>query len=294
MSDFIFAIMAQALTFIPLAIALYVSFCVMRATDMTLDGSFVLGAAVFARLLELHVSPIIAGLSSLIAGALAGVMVSSMQYRQKINSLLAGVLATFILMSLNLIIMHRPNIGLLDKTTLLSTAFSYGQAYGYVLVAFFSSAICALTFMLMRSRFGLTLRAFGDNPHLLQRLGRPIELYRVCGFAFTNMLAAASGCLTAQTVGYADVSMGFGLTLTALGAVILGRQLLQAATKFRYFRVGSEMSACLLGVLCYFFALNGLLRMDLDPLYLKLLLGVVLVFFLRAAGKKSANEKEVV
>ena len=65
----------------------------------------------------------------------------------------------------------------------------------------------------MTSRFGLMLRAFGDNQILLKRMGKPIEFYRTCGFAFTNMLAAAaSGCLTAQTVGYADVSMGFGLT----------------------------------------------------------------------------------
>ena len=113
----------QASTFLPLALALYVSFCILRAIDMSLDGSFVLGAAIFARLLELNVSPIIAGISAVLGGAIVGLGVSTMQRGQKIDSLLAGVLATFILLSGNLLIMGRPNISLLTQTTLVSGAF---------------------------------------------------------------------------------------------------------------------------------------------------------------------------
>jgi putative tryptophan/tyrosine transport system permease protein len=284
MLPLLIAIVTQTLTFLPLAVALYVSFCIMRATDMTLDGSFVLGAAIFAKLLEAGVSPAFAGCGAIIGGMLAGAGVSLMQRGEKISSLLAGVLATFILSSGNLLVMGRPNISLLGKTTLLSPAFAIDQLHGWILVACYSLFFCCFTCLLLFTRCGLNLRAFGDNPNLLQRLGRRIEVYRLCGFAFTNCLAAISGCLTAQTIGYVDIGMGLGVTLTALGAVILGRQLIGFFNKTKSFNVVVEFMACLVGVIFYFLAINSLLRLSIDPIYLKMLLGIVLVFCLRAAA----------
>jgi len=290
MFSLLLAIATQTLTFLPLALAIYVSFCILRATDMTLDGSFVLGAAIFARLLEAGCSPVIAGCGAIAGGMLAGFGVSSIQRGQKIDALLAGVLATFILSSGNLLVMGRPNISLLDKTTLLSSFFNTSQTYGWLSVALYSGFFCGATCLLLCTRYGLILRAFGDNPNLLQRQGRKIEVYRVCGFALTNGLAAVAGCLTAQTVGYADIGMGFGVTLTGLGAVILGRQLLGTIIKSKNFHIVSEFLACLVGVMFYFLAINGLLRLNVNPMYLKMLLGIILVFFLRAAkmGKQES------
>ena len=284
------AVITQAITFLPMAVGLYVSFCILRATDMTLDGSFVLGAAVFARLIEAGFSPIFAGFAALISGALAGVGVSIMQHGQKISSLLAGVLATFILASGNLVVMGRPNISLLEKTTLLSQAFAQNQFSGWILTACYSSVFCLLACIILASRYGLVLRAFGDNPALLARRGKNIEKYRMFGFAFTNMLASASGCITAQTIGYADIGMGFGMTLTALGAVILGKQLFSIFNRKEKFRITFEFGACLCGVLFYFFAINGLLRLNIDPVYLKMFLGAILVLFLRAAKLSVAGD----
>jgi putative ABC transport system permease protein len=277
------ATFTQAITFIPLALALYVSFCALRAIDMTLDGSFVLGAAIFARLIELNVSPVAAAIAAILGGAIIGIGVSTMQRGQKIDSLLAGVLATFILLSGNLIIMGRPNISLLSKVTLVSSAFQSSQLHGWILVMLLSGIFCLLTCIILMTRFGLVLRALGDNPDLLKRTGNPIELYRLLGFALTNGLAAVSGCLTAQTIGYADIGMSYGMTLTALGAVILGKQILNIVLPQNKFNLSMEFGACFIGVLFYFFAVNGLLRLEINPLYLKMLLGLVLVMFLRLA-----------
>ena len=93
----------------------------------------------------------------------------------------------------------------------------------------------------------------------------------------------------AQTIGYADIGMGFGMTLTGIGAIILGQQILRRTGKLTYFRVGAEMFACLLGVIIYFFALNLLLRLDFNPIYLKMILGMVLIIFLRAAVNPSTG-----
>lgn len=283
MSGLLGAIISQSITFMPLALGITISYYILRATDMTIDGSFVLGAGVFARLLTLGYSPELAALVALVGGGLAGVMVSLIQRGGKIDPLLAGVLATFILTSVNLLLMGRPNISLLNQQTMFSTAFDQSNAYGYLQVAFVSFVLCIIAARLIQTKFGLTLRALGSNPDLLKRLGRNIELYRMMGFALTNMLAAAAGCLTAQTIGYADVGMGFGMTLTGIGAIIIGKQLLMAIIHKPYFRIGFESLACLTGVLVYYFFLNGLLRAGVNPVYLKMLIGLVLVFFIRTA-----------
>lgn len=264
--------LSQTIPFLPLVLAIYVSFCVLNATDMTLDGSFVLGAGIFARLLEMNYSPVIALFLALICGALTGIGVAIIQRKQKIDSLLAGVLATFVLVSLNLLVMGRPNISLLEKTTLLSDMFSKSSLLGYSTAAIYCGIACIIVSVLLLTRLGLLLRAFGDNPQLLRQLGRNIENYRMFGFALTNCLAAFSGVLTAQIVGYADISMGFGVTLTALGTMILGRQLIKNA-----------FLACLLGAFIYFSLMNTLLHLNVDPIFLKLILGILLIFFLRLA-----------
>jgi putative tryptophan/tyrosine transport system permease protein len=291
MFDFLFAIITQSLTFLPLAFGIGISYHVLRATDMTIDGSFVVGAAVFARLITLGYSPSLAAFIAIACGAFAGMLSATIQRGGRVDPLLAGVLATFILASLNLVIMGRPNISLLSVNTLVSAAFLHGELQGWTLVSVYTFVFCFLTYLIMRSRFGLGLRAFGDNPTLFKRLGKPVERYRLAGFGLSNALAAASGCLTAQTLGYADVSMGFGMTLTGIGTVILGQQLLSRIKHQRYLRIGAEFIACLLGVLLYFFALNLLLRLDVNPIYLKMILGIMLVIFLRSAVSPGKLEK---
>jgi putative ABC transport system permease protein len=289
MATLAFSMVTQTLTFLPLALGISVSYTILRATDMTLDGSFVLGAAIFARLVTLGVDPYTAALASLAGGGAAGMMVGFIQRGGRVDPLLAGILAGFILTSFNLILMGRPNINLLSEITLVSQAFALGDLYGWLLIAFFTGCFCLITYLLLCSRFGLALRALGDNPAQLQRLGKNIEFYRMLGFAFTNMLAAASGILTAQTVGYADISMGFGMTLTGIGAIIIGQQLIRIVIKKSYMRIFAEISACIMGVLIYFFAINTLLRFNVDPIYLKMVLGITLIIFIRGAVPRGKN-----
>jgi putative ABC transport system permease protein len=127
------------------------------------------------------------------------------------------------------------------------------------------------------------LRALGDNPKLLMQLGYSQEYYRLAGFAFTNMLAATSGALTAQTMGYADIGMGFGMTLTGIGAIILGQQIIKIIYRKQHMRTAIEFLSCLVGVMIYFLSINILLRLNVDPLYLKMVLGGILILFLRTA-----------
>lgn len=283
MSALLFAIFTQSVTFFPLALGISISYTLLRATDMTLDSSFVLGAAIFARLVTLSVSPALAFGGALLAGSLAGLLVSLIQKGGKVDPLLAGVLATFILSSGTLALMGRPNINLLSQHTLFSPLFEKSEWFGWMMVSFYSLICCLMSCLLIRTRFGLILRALGDNPGLLKRQGYSIEWYRFMGFALTNTLAACSGVFTAQIVGYADIGMGLGMTLTGIGAIILGQHILRAFVKLAYLRISAEFSACMVGVVLYFFAMNTLLRFDMNPIYLKMVLGIVLILFLRTA-----------
>lgn len=281
----IYNFITQSLPFLPLALAIYISFNLMNATDLTLDSSFVTGAGVFAKLISLGFSPLFSGLVAMFSGICTGTLVACMQRHQRIDALLAGILATFMLTSANLILMGRPNISLLTQTTLVSHAFSISEACGYLLVGIIVTLLCGIALLLLKSPFGLRLRAFGDNPKLFTRYGFATERYRCFGFSLTNCLAACAGCLTAQTVGYADINMGVGMTLTGLGAIIAGQQLTLRFVKKDHLRIGGEFLACLMGVLLYFALMNILLQFGVDPLYLKIILGLILIFFLRTASR---------
>lgn len=285
---------SQSLPFLPLALAIYISFHLMNAADMTLDGSFVAGAGVFAKCLTLGFSPIVAALAAVVAGMVIGVLVACIQRHQRIDPLLAGVLATFMLTSGNLIMMGQPNISLLSQTTLVSAFFAVSDYEGYAMVGVLALGVCVCAILILSSPIGLRLRAMGNNPQLLSRYGFALEGYRCLGFAFTNALAASAGCLTAQTVGYADVNMGLGVTLTGLGAIIVGQQLTLYCFKRQHLRTGLECLACLIGVLLYFTLMNSLLRFGVDPLYLKIVLGLILIFFLRTAKRFGVNRSGVV
>lgn len=267
----------------PFAFAVVISFSLLRATDMTLDGSFVLGAGVFARLVTLGVLPSVAALAAIMVGMLCGVLVAFIQRGGRVDPLLAGVLATFILASISLIAMGRPNISLLSATTLVSAAFADSEFYGWALMTFYCASVLFAVIVVLSSTLGLRLRALGDNPVLLMRLGYSLEANRMIGFAITNGLAAFSGMMMAQVTGFADVSMGFGMTLTGIGAIILGRQLFLFVIKKPVLRISSEFFTALIGVLLYFSIMAVLLRFDVDPIYLKMCMGLLLIFFLRAA-----------
>jgi putative ABC transport system permease protein len=277
------AILTNALPFLPFAVAVVISFGVLRVTDMTLDGSFVLGAGVFARLVTMGTPPLLAAMIAVIAGMLSGVMVAAIQRGGRVDPLLAGVLATFILASMSLILMGRPNISLLSSHTLVSSAFAISAIAGWALVAFYCALVLVIVVYLLRSDVGLRLRALGDNPTLLTRLGYSLEANRSFGFAITNGLSAFAGMITAQTTGFADVGMGYGMTLTGIGAIILGRQLFLFFLPGKTLRIVSECLTALIGVVLYFLIMVILLQFDLNPVYLKMFMGLLLVFFLRAA-----------
>jgi putative ABC transport system permease protein len=263
------AILEQSLTLTPLVFGMYLSYRILRITDLTVDGTYVLGAAIFAN--TIHLGLMVALLCSIFVGALVGGVVACMQRNNIVNDLIAGVLASFMLYSVNLQVLGRPNVSLLGEPTLLSV-FNleiWSMPFGIV-----SLLIIISLFFLLTSRFGLHLRAFGHNQKLLGILGKKSENYRLFGLALSNALAAFSGALGAQINGFADINMGFGIALVGIGSVVIGRSLVVKNQEI--FSALRELGSCVLGIFLYFSCLSLLLHFGINPVNLKLVLGLVL------------------
>lgn len=277
--NIIFSSAEQALIFTPLVLGMYLSYRIIRVTDLTVDGTYVLGAAVFARTIEFGLFPAL--ICSTCAGAIIGFIVACMQRNNIVSDLIVGVLASFMLYSVNLQILGRPNISLLDVSTLLS----FGALSSWIIIlAVIAGLIVLGLFFLLTSKLGLVLRAFGYNQKLLKVLGKSPENYRLLALSLSNSLAAFSGVLAAQVNGFADINMGIGVALVGIGAVVIGRQLIIGNSE--KFVALKELSACFIGILLYFVCLNCLLKIGINPVNLKLVLGMVLFFALSRVYKR--------
>jgi len=275
----------QTFIFIPLTLGIYLSYQLLQITDLTPDGTFVLGAAIFARLMTSGFGQTTSIILALLGGAIIGIGVCLLQRFAKINSLIASILAVFMLYSINFGIMQRPNIGLLNYTTILSNLQSGNQLVFNLSLFGFALLLTLAMALLIYSRVGLTLRAFGANRQLLPKLGKRPGLYLGIGLALSNMLAALCGVLTAQINGYADINMGYGMALTGIGAVVIGCKLIQSLfTRTQTFNSKADLIGCFVGTYIYFLVLNLFLMLGLNPIYLKLVLGLMLAIFLSTAN----------
>lgn len=273
----------QTFIFLPLALGVYLSYDILMVTDLTVEGTFVLGAAIFARLVTLGCNQVISIIAGLFGGIIIGILVTIMQRVAKINSLIAGILATFMLYSVNFGVMNRPNISLLNSHIYLQHLQDY---FPNALLIFLVSFIILLSLMMiafLHSQTGLHLRAFGSSPHLLKKLGKNPAIYLCIGLSISNMLAALCGIMTAQVDGYADIHMGLGMALTAIGAVVIGKKLVSSLFPANRFHALAGIIGCVVGAFIYFLILNEFLIIGINPIYLKLFLGLVLVLFLSTA-----------
>lgn len=267
--DILFTALEQSLVLLPLVLGIYISFHILNVTDLTVDGTYVLGAALFAS--YIHLGVIFAMMLAILGGAAVGLVVALMQRNNIVDSLVVGILASFMLYSINLQCMGRPNISVLGMPTILS---QMNQENWIVPLSLFGVLIIIGLIILLRSRTGLILRSFGQNQKLLCVLGKKPEHYRLLGLVISNSLAALSGSFVAQVNGFADINMGFGVALVSIGAIVIGRHvLIKHHENFNSFK---GCASCFIGIFLYFVSLSSLLRIGINPVNLKLALGVVL------------------
>jgi putative ABC transport system permease protein len=289
--NLLIATLQQSLFFLPLTLGVYLSYRILAVTDLTVDGTYVLGAATFACLVTHGINQYISMMLAIFAGVIIGAIVALMQKVVKINSLIAGILATFMLYSVNFRVMGKPNISLLDNNILLQNLQTLPTGYLLLIIILFTLILFGTICYFLHGRIGMLLRAYGNNVRLLRAMGKSTVLLLMLGLGISNGLAALCGVINAQINGYADLNMGIGMALTAIGAVVIGRHLtVRLFYRRDKFNALVDCCSCLLGTMLYFFAMNFFLFCGINPVYLKLLLGVILIGFLGTARYSRRGE----
>lgn len=241
------------LVFAFVAIGVYLAFRVLDFPDLTVDGSFPLGAAVTGVLILAGYNPWLAAAIAMVAGAAAGLVTATLNVRFRILNLLASILTMIALFSVNLRVMGRPNIALINQDTMLTPFFGHGIPEYYVRPLFLFVLVAITVFVVWRfleSDMGLAMRATGANPRMARAQGVRTDRQIYLGMAISNALVALGGSLFAQTNGFADVTSGVGTIVVGLAAVIIGETLLRS----RYILV--ILIGCVAGSIIYRIAIQ--------------------------------------
>jgi len=214
-------------------LALALAFRLLSFPDLTVEGSFPLGAAVFAILLKTGHGTFLAVSLAMLAGAAAGASTAIIHARYKLNKFLCGIIVVAIAYSIGLRVMGKSNIGLLEFPTVfdkLRAADNLGRGVFHPGTVSFLAILAAIGILLLHlvinSRFGMRLRVSGSNPEFAWSLGLPVTIYLVIGLAATNALAAFGGVLLSMNQGFADVGMGQGVLILALASMTIGEHTL--------------------------------------------------------------------
>ncbi len=233
------------------AMGVLLSFRILDFPDLTVDGSFPLGAGVCAILIVSGTNPWIATFAAILAGMAAGFTTAFISVRWNILHLLASILTMTALYSVNLRIMGRPNISLLDEQTIFSPieALPYPHMYTIPLAMFVAVAVVfVLLYRYLISQKGMAMRATGANIRMAKAQGIAVKRQTLMGIAISNGLVALGGALFAQIAGYADVNMGGGTILIGLAAVIVGEAFFNPKV------IATAVLACVMGSIFYHLA----------------------------------------
>jgi putative ABC transport system permease protein len=245
------------------ALGVFLSFRVLDFPDLTVDGSFPLGAAVAATLILADWNPWAATCLAMLAGAASGIVTATLNVRFKILHLLASILTMIALFSVNLRVMGRPNVAILIQDTVLTPFYGLGQGLGlpdavvrplFVLVVVL--IVVALLARFLTSEFGLAMRATGVNARMARAQGVSTDLHIYVGMALSNALVGLAGALFAQTNGFADVTSGIGTIVIGLAAVIVGETVVRSRV------IVWMLVGCVVGSILYRIAIQVALNAD--------------------------------
>jgi putative ABC transport system permease protein len=299
----VFGSVEQGIIYAIMALGVYITFRVLDFPDLTVDGSFVTGAAVAATMIVFGYHPLLATGVAIVIGFVAGCITGLLHTKGKINPLLAGILMMIALYSINLRIMGmtsessvgRPNIPLLNAETLFSKFYVFWSTLGIdeTINQFFSMlgvkylpstwgtlflmiiATLIIKFVVdwfLQTEIGLAIRATGDNKKMIRSFSANTDTLVILGLGLSNALVAFSGALIAQYAKFSDIGMGIGMIIIGLASVIIGEAIFGTKTIVR------TTLAVIAGAIIYRIVLGLALRVDfLDTGDMKLITAVIVI-----------------
>jgi len=271
--DFYLGALLQGLCYSAIALGIYISMKIFNIPDITTDGSYTLGGVVTAILLTHHQPTYIILPAVIIAGAVAGALTGIIHTKLKINALLAGILVMTALYSVNLVLMGTSNLPLINVQSLFTLVHIAADANHntFWILIFFVVILTLLIGYLLKTDFGIAMRATGNSESMIRSLGVNTDRMKIIGLALANALTAVSGYLISQLQGFTDISMGIGIVILGLGSVII------AETLISWLRITSVWLSLLLvlaGAIVFQMVLAITLDIGVDANLLKLVTAV--------------------
>ena len=252
-----------------MALGIFISMKIFNIPDITTDGSYTLGAVVTAVLLTAHWNAIAIIPIVLMSGAVAGTLTGLIHTKLKIETLLAGILVMTALYSINLTILGRSNVPLLNVSGVFSSLrILANEVYNNLTISLiFITVITLIVGYVLRTDFGIAMRATGNSASMTRALGINNNKMKIIGLAIANSLTALSGYLVAQFQNFTDINMGIGIVITGLGSVLIGEALI------KWWNITSIMGSLVIvlcGSILFQLVLAFTLSIGVDPNLLKL------------------------
>lgn len=263
----------QGLLLSIVTIGVMIPFRLLNFPDLTAEGAYPLGGALCATLILTGLPPLFATILCCAAGGILGLCTAFVHIRFKVNTLLAGIILSIMVYSVNLRILGKPNLSLFEEVTLFSD-LSEMLFLKITILLLFNCILLLLIYRFLISEKGLRLRSVGLNPEFSERQGIKTSFYVFLGLFFGNALSSIAGSLMVQNQSYADIGMGIGIVIHALAALLIGESIVGTQTLKR------QLLASIVGALIYQQIQGITLSLGLSPSDLKFVTGGIVLFIM--------------
>jgi putative ABC transport system permease protein len=260
-----------------MTIGVYITFRILNISDLTVEGSIVMGASIAAKAITVGINPYVAVALAILGGMVAGLVTGLLHTKLKIPALLSGILTMIALYSINLRIMGRANISLLKIDTVYTVFTNMGLSDVYAVIALGLICVTALICILywfFGTEIGCAIRATGNNPQMVRAQGVNTDTTIIIGLVISNGLVAMSGALIAQSQRFSDVQMGLGSIVIGLASVIIGEVLFG---KYQFFK---RLISLALGAITYRIIIALVLKLGMPANDLKLFTAITVAIAL--------------
>ena len=290
--ELVISTLEQGMIYGIMALGVYITYKILDFPDLTVDGSFPMGAAITCILISKGMNPLLTLPISFAAGVLVGILTGVIHVKLKVRDLLSGIIMMTALYSINLRIAGKANLPIFSKETIFENAFLESvvpealDPYLVSIILFVIVLVCKILLdLFLKTRAGYLLRAVGDNEVLVTSLAKDKGMVKILGLALANGFVALAGCVYCQQKGFFEVSTGTGTMVIGLASVIIGTKLLKR------FHSVKATTAVIFGSIVYKACVSLAIALGMAASDLKLITAVLFLIILVASNRKERKVK---
>ena len=292
--DLVISILEQGLIFAIIAMGVYITYKILDFPDLSVDGTYPLGAAITAAMIASGINPLLAMLASITAGAAAGLITGLIHVKLKVRDLLSGIITMTALYSVNLHIAGKANLPIFNTTTIFNNGIvnaifpEFLEPYKTLIIIFIVALLAKLLLdWYLKTKSGYLLRAVGDNPAVVTSLANDKGTVKIIGLVISNALVALAGSVICQQQRFFEIQMGTGTIVIGLAAVIIGLTLFKRVPKIK------PTTSVAIGSILYKACVALAITYGLSATDMKLVTAVLFLLILVLAMERRSRRKKL-